>query len=191
MGVKMGQQVFYRMVQHVLRNCMPESGPYIDDVLSSTGNPPPGQRGKGKLMDSHAYCNSDPPLHDSVEEWDPCFEHDHQICFRISKAVADAGLTVQPSKCFFFMRQVEYVRYILGNRKRLLWPTGSIRISRRQNHSRGSLARGIGSPFTFMCMLTMPRLSWRRCLVSIGKSQSPPTRKVLWTERANPCRGKN
>ena len=54
-GVKVGPQVFQRMVQHALRNCMPESGPYIDDILSSTGKAPPGQRGKGKLMDSHAY----------------------------------------------------------------------------------------------------------------------------------------
>ena len=34
MGVKVGPQVFQRMVQHVLRNCMPELGPYIDDVLT-------------------------------------------------------------------------------------------------------------------------------------------------------------
>ena len=68
MGVKVGPQVFQRMVQHVLRNCMSESGRYIDDVLSSTGKPPPEQRGKGKMMDSHAYCDSEPPLPDSVEE---------------------------------------------------------------------------------------------------------------------------
>ena len=39
-GVKVGPQVLQRMVQHVLRNCMPLSGPYIDDILSSTGNRP-------------------------------------------------------------------------------------------------------------------------------------------------------
>ena len=118
MGIKVGPQVFERMVQHVLRNCMPESGPYIDDVLSSTGKLPPWQREKGKLMDSDAYCDSDPQPPDSVQEWDACFEHHCQICFRMFKAFADAGLTVKPSECFLFMRQVKCVGPILHNEKR-------------------------------------------------------------------------
>ena len=70
-------------------------------------------------MDSHAYCDSDPPLPHSVEEWDACFEHHYPICFRMFKAFADAGLTVKPSKCFLSMRQVKYVGHILRNGKRL------------------------------------------------------------------------
>ena len=70
-------------------------------------------------MDSHAYCDSDSPLPDSVEEWDACFQHHYQICFRMFKAFADAGLTVKPSKCFLFMGQVKYVGHILRNGKRL------------------------------------------------------------------------
>ena len=37
MGVKVGPQVFQRLVQWVVRNC-PFSDPYIDDVLTSTGH---------------------------------------------------------------------------------------------------------------------------------------------------------
>ena len=38
MGVKVGLQVFQRLVAWVVRNC-PTSGPYIDDLLTGTGVP--------------------------------------------------------------------------------------------------------------------------------------------------------
>ena len=65
-----------------------------------------------------ATCDSDPQLPDSVEEWDACFERHYQIFLCMFKAFADAGLTVKPSKCFLFMRQVKYVSHILRNGKR-------------------------------------------------------------------------
>ena len=40
MGVKVGPQVFQRMVAHVVRGCCPASSPYMDDVLTGTGKPP-------------------------------------------------------------------------------------------------------------------------------------------------------
>ena len=75
MGVKVGPQVFQRLVAWVVRNC-PTSGPYIDDVLTGTGVPrnyAPSDHGPGKLFDSHAYadkpadtflnpCFSPPPI---------------------------------------------------------------------------------------------------------------------------------
>ena len=69
--------------------------------------------------------------------------------------------------------------------KRMLWPIEGMRTSRRQRHSRASLGWRIGIPFLFISMLTMQRLTWRHCPVSISIRQSPPTRKVLWTETAN------
>ena len=88
------------MVQHILGNRMAESAPYIDDVLSSTGKLPPGEEGKGKLLDSQAYCHSDPRLPDGVEESGACSEHDYEICFCMFKAFADAGLTGKPRIAF-------------------------------------------------------------------------------------------
>ena len=55
MGVKVCPQVFQRILAHMLRQCT-DSGPYIDDVLSSTGlPPPPPESGKGELEDSFPY----------------------------------------------------------------------------------------------------------------------------------------
>ena len=56
MAVKVGPQVFQRMVAHVLRGCHPASSPYMDDVLTGTGKPPPPpSSGKGQVRDSQAY----------------------------------------------------------------------------------------------------------------------------------------
>ena len=47
MGVNVGPHIFQRMVAHVLRGCRPASCPYMDDVLTGTGKPPPPEFRKG------------------------------------------------------------------------------------------------------------------------------------------------
>ena len=70
LGVKVGPQVFQRLVASVVRNC-PFSGPYINDVLTGTGSSVrfvDSDRGKGKRFDSHAYA--DRPTEEFLH---PCF----------------------------------------------------------------------------------------------------------------------
>ena len=148
MGVKVGPQVFQRLVQRVLRTC-PHSGPYIDDVLTGTGDPQRPRTsfcGVGRFLDSQAYqdkvsaqflqaCLSPPPvLPDGssnpdmatpyVYDFPECpSQRDriyfHYLCLReVFNAFARADLTVNPSKCFLLMEQVQYVGHVLCNGKR-------------------------------------------------------------------------
>ena len=153
MGVKVGPQVFQRLVAWVVRNC-PTSGPYIDDVLTGTGVPrnyAPSDHGPGKLFDSHAYadkpadtflnpCFSPPPiLPDGTANSDmvtpfsyiipshPSSQdklYYHYLCMReLFHAFASADLTVKPEKCFLLRRQVQYVGHVLCNGKRFPNPS--------------------------------------------------------------------
>ena len=153
MGVKVGPQVFQRLVAWVVRNC-PTSGPYIDDVLTGTGVPrnyAPSDHGPGKLFDSHAYadkpadtflnpCFSPPPiLPDGTANSDmvtpfsyiipshPSSQdklYYHYLCMReLFRAFASADLTVKPEKCFLLRRQVQYVGHVLCNGKRFPNPS--------------------------------------------------------------------
>ena len=141
MGVKVGPQVFQRLVQWVVRNC-PFSDPYIDDVLTSTGHSckyDPSARGKGKLFDSHALddqsaflqpCFSTPPVppdgSPNPDMQSEFFYHSpespslsdqlyfHYLCLReLMQALASADLTVKPEKCRLLMGQVQYVGHVL------------------------------------------------------------------------------
>ena len=122
MGVKVGPQVFQRMVSHVLWNCYPRSSPYIDDVLSSSGTPPPKQAGKGKLLDIQAYGDPDCELPNNQKDWKKCFEYHFDVCCQIFCAFAECGLTAKPTKCHLFMRQVTNVGHIIRNGKRFPVP---------------------------------------------------------------------
>ena len=148
MGVKVGPQVFQRLVAWVVRNC-PFSCPYIDDVLTGTGDSVryvDSDRGKGKLFDSHAYadrpaeeflhpCFKPPPVlpDGSVNtDLDTPFSYDlpqsptlreqlyfHYLCLReLFNAFASADLTVKPAKCFLLRQQVQYVGHVLAGGKR-------------------------------------------------------------------------
>ena len=58
MGVKVGPQVFQLMVAHILNGCS-KSRPYIDDVSTGTGKPPPPPKsGKGELLEVRkSHCD--------------------------------------------------------------------------------------------------------------------------------------
>ena len=128
MGVKVGPQVFQRMVAHVLRQCS-DSGPYIDDVLSSTGlPPPPPESGKGEMEDSFAYQDSSGsgrvttlPLEPAARK--ACLDHHFEVVWQCFEAFERAGLTVKPSKCHMFMQQVRYVGHVLCGGQRFPDPS--------------------------------------------------------------------
>ena len=50
MGVKVGPQVYQRMITHCIRHLPPSVRAYIDDLLVGT-LPSKASRGKGKLFD--------------------------------------------------------------------------------------------------------------------------------------------
>ena len=126
MGVKVGPQVFQQMVAHILNGC-DRSGPYIDDVLTGTGiPPPPAKAGKGQLLDSQAYMEAIPSDPKRLEE---CKQYHLEAVRECFQRIADAGLTVKPSKCFLFMRQVKYVGHILREGRRLPDPAKCSAIS--------------------------------------------------------------
>ena len=121
MGVKVGRQVFQRMVAHVLRGCRPASSPYMDDVLTGTGKPPPApSSGKGQVRDSHAYkeASQQTPelldMRDDPDERKACMEHQFQEACKVFLTLAKAGLTVEPAKCHLLTKQVKYIGLILS-----------------------------------------------------------------------------
>ena len=85
--------------------------------------PPQKQAGKGKLLDSKAYADPDCEFPNSEKDWKECFEYHVEVCRQMFCAFAGAGLTVKPSKCHLFMRQVKYVGHILRNGKRFPDPS--------------------------------------------------------------------
>ena len=123
MGVKLGPHVFQRMLSHVLQHCYPRCSPYINDVLSSSGTPPPRQAGKGKLLDTQAYADPDCEVPNNEKDWGKCLEYHSEVCRQMICPFAEADLTVKPSRCHSFVRQVKYVGHILRNGKRFLDPS--------------------------------------------------------------------
>ena len=116
MGVKVGPQVFQRMVAHILNGCS-RSGPNIDDVLMGTDKPPsPPKSGKGELLDIHAYEEAMPS---EPEQLHKCKQYHLEAVRECFQRPPDAGLTVKPSKYFLYLRQVKNVGHILREGKRL------------------------------------------------------------------------
>ena len=99
MGVKVGPAAFQRMVSWCLaHHQVLGAKAYIDDILIGTA---PHLRGKGKLLDRHAF-------------------EEHYIQVRaLLRALADCHLQVRPEKCHMFMGRVKYCGHILegGMRK--------------------------------------------------------------------------
>ena len=99
MGVKVGPQVYQRMVTHCIRHLPPSVRAYIDDLL--VGTPPSkASRGKGKLLDSCAL------------DEEAITEH-YELVRKLFRCLADHHLQVKEEKCHLFCQRVKYCGHIL------------------------------------------------------------------------------
>ena len=110
MGVKVGPAAYQQMVQYVTRNC-PQSRPYIDDILSSTGS---------KVIDPGKLTIEQKQEPETLRKY---FEAHYEDLCKLFDAVEEAQLTVKPSKVHLFKRVVQYVGHILKDGCRFPSPT--------------------------------------------------------------------
>ena len=98
MGVKVGPQVYQRMVIHCIRHLPPSVRAFIEDPL--VGTPPSNpSRGKGRLSDSCALDEEAITEHyEFVRKPFPC--------------LADHHLQVQEEKCHLFCQRMKYCGHI-------------------------------------------------------------------------------
>ena len=100
MGVKVGPAAYQQMVQYVTRNC-PQSGPYIDDILSSSGR---------NVLQPDKLTIEQKQQPGTLRKY---FEAHYQHLCRMFDALEEAQLTVEPSKVHLFKQIVQYVGLIL------------------------------------------------------------------------------
>ena len=108
MGVKVGPQVYQRMVTHCIRHLPPSVRAYIDDL--PVGNPPSkASRGKGKLLDSCALDER------------AITEH-YELVRKPFRCLADHHLQVKEEKCHLFCQRVGYFGHTLHEGQRSAAP---------------------------------------------------------------------
>ena len=110
MGVKVEPAAYQQMVQYVTRNC-PQSRPYIDDILSSTGS---------KVIDPGKLTIEQKQETETLRKY---FEAHYEDLCKLFDALEEAQLTVQPSKVHLFKRVVQYEGHILKDGCRFPSPT--------------------------------------------------------------------
>ena len=83
MGVKVGPAAYQQMVQYVTKNC-PQSRPYIDEILSSTGS---------KVIDPGKLTLEQKQEPQTLQKY---FEAHYEDSCKIFDALEEAQLTVKP-----------------------------------------------------------------------------------------------
>ena len=91
MGVKVGPAAYRQMVQYVTRNC-PQSRPYIEDILSSTGS---------KVIDPVKPTVEQKQEPETLRKY---VEAHYKDFSKLFDALEEAQLTVKPSKVHLFKR---------------------------------------------------------------------------------------
>ena len=110
MGVKVWPAAYQQMVHYATRNC-PQSRPYIDDILSSTGS---------KGIDPGKLTIEQKQEADTLRKY---FDAHYEDLCKLCDALEEAQWTVKPSKVHLFKRVVEYVGHILKDGCRFPSPT--------------------------------------------------------------------
>ena len=100
MGVKVGPAAYQQIVQYMTRNC-PQAGPYIDDILSSTGK-------VVLALDKLTIEEKQEP--GTLRKY---FEALYADLCKPFDALEEAQLLVKPAKVHLFERIVQYVGHIL------------------------------------------------------------------------------
>ena len=104
MGVKVGPQVYQRMVTHCIRHLPPSVRAYIVDLLLGTP-PSKASRGKGKLSDSCAL------------DEEAITEH-YELVRNLFRCLAHQHLQVKEEKCRLFCQKVKYCGHMLHQGRR-------------------------------------------------------------------------
>ena len=110
MGVKVGPAAYQQMVQYVTRNC-PQSRPYIDEILSSSGR---------NVLEPDKLTIEQKQQPGTLKKY---FEAHYEDLCKMFDALEEAQLTVKPSKVHLFKRIVQYVGHILKDGCRYPSPT--------------------------------------------------------------------
>ena len=110
MGVKVGPAAYQQMVQHVTCNC-PQSRPYIDDILSSSGR---------NVLEPNKLTIEQKQQAGTLRKY--LEAHNEDLC-KMCDALEEAQLKVKPSKVHLFKRTVQYAGHILKNGCRYPSPT--------------------------------------------------------------------
>ena len=100
MGVKVGPAAYQQMVQYVTCNC-PQSQPYIDDILSSSGR---------NVLEPDKLTIEQKQQPGTLRKY---FEVHYEDLCKMFDALEEAQLAVKPSKVHLFKWIVQYVGHIL------------------------------------------------------------------------------
>ena len=110
MGVEVGPAAYQQMVQYVTRNC-PQSQPYIDDILLSSGR---------NVLEADKHTIEQKQQPGTLRKY---FEAHYEGLCKIFDALEEAQLTVKPSRVHLLKRTVQYVVHILKDGCRYPSPT--------------------------------------------------------------------
>ena len=110
MGVKVGPAAYQQMVEYLTRNC-PQTQPYIDDILSSSGR---------KFLGQDKLTIEQKQQPGTLRKY---FESHYGDLCEVFDALEEAQLTVKPSKVHLFKQVFQYVGHILKDVCRYPSPT--------------------------------------------------------------------
>ena len=150
MGVKVGPGAYQRNVQYVICNC-PQSGHYIDDILSSTG--------KAVLEPDKLTIEQKQEPGMLRKYFEP---HYADLC-KLFDTLEEAQLTVKPAKVHLFKLIVQYVGHILKNGCCHPFPTNifSIKEWKWGNTTRAKHMKGIVGLWAAIRNTSRGSLPWR------------------------------